>query len=69
MPASGRRGCWRTSRRSGWLNTSALDRKTINRLEGGSSTLAVDQLLDIAEALGVSPRDLLPERVPDPSAS
>lgn len=37
-----------------------LDRKTINRIENGHIAPTLDHLLDIAEAIGVSPRDLLP---------
>ncbi|MFB7899915.1 helix-turn-helix domain-containing protein [Streptomyces xiamenensis] len=44
-----------------------LDRKTINRIEGGVMSPRVDSLLDIADALGVSPRELLPERLDPPS--
>lgn len=43
---------------------AGLDRQTISRIENGHSAPTTDQLLDIAEALGVSPRELLPERVP-----
>jgi transcriptional regulator with XRE-family HTH domain len=52
----------RTQERLG--EAAGIDRQTINRIENGHSTPTVDQLLDIAEALGVSPRDLLPEQVP-----
>ncbi|ONK09412.1 helix-turn-helix transcriptional regulator [Streptomyces sp. MP131-18] len=43
---------------------TGIDRKTISRVENGHTTLTIDQLLDVADALGVSPRDLLPERPP-----
>lgn len=43
---------------------AGLHRKTISRIETGYTTLTVDQLLDVADALGVSPRDLLPDRPP-----
>ncbi|MFD6414206.1 MULTISPECIES: helix-turn-helix domain-containing protein [Actinomycetes] len=43
-----------------------LDRKTVNRIEGGLMSPRVDSLLDIADALGVSPRELLPERLDPP---
>ncbi|MCK1817393.1 helix-turn-helix domain-containing protein [Streptomyces sp. XM4011] len=43
-----------------------LDRKTVSRIEGGVMSPRVDSLLDIADALGVSPRDLLPERLDPP---
>ncbi|MFE1361292.1 helix-turn-helix domain-containing protein [Streptomyces harbinensis] len=43
-----------------------LDRKTVSRIEGGVMSPRVDSLLDIADALDISPRDLLPERLDPP---
>lgn len=38
-----------------------LDAKTISRYESGRQSPTVDHLLDLAEGIGVSARDLLPE--------
>ena len=58
---------WRNLTQEALAELAGLERKAVSRIETGAMSPTVDHLLDLAAAMDVSPRELLPEwpRPPD----
>ena len=51
---------WRNLSQHGLAERAGVDIKTVNRLENGLTNAGLDTLLDLADALAVSPACLMP---------